>query len=201
MATVTVNALAAEVPFRAEKLVTRDGKRVDERRETCWMAEPGVGGLAYSGKIMSPTPFTPAVSAIRDELFEETGEMFDCALLNLYPDGSTACKYHTDPDLGRLWARDSVIVSVGETRRFAFRKLGATDAEAHWFRLRSGDCVHMFADCNDAYEHCVMRAGSPPRLWDILFFYIFYRRLHHHLFQVEATLNPQPSTTLALTCS
>ena len=49
----------------------------------------GVGGLAYSGKIMTPTPFTPAVAAIRDELYEETGELFDCALLNLYPDGST----------------------------------------------------------------------------------------------------------------
>jgi alkylated DNA repair dioxygenase AlkB len=87
---------------------------------------------------MRPTPFTPTVARIRDELYEETGERFDCALLNLYPDGSTACKYHTDPDLGRLWARDSIIVSVGETRRFAFRRLGATDAEAHWFRVRSG---------------------------------------------------------------
>ena len=122
------------------------------------MADEGVGGLAYSGKIMSPTPFTPVVAEIRDELYETTGERFDCALLNLYPDGSTACKYHTDPDLGRLWARDSIIVSVGETRRFAFRRLGANDAEAHWFRVRSGDCIHMFADCNDAYEHCVMRA-------------------------------------------
>ena len=32
---LTVEALAAEIPFRAEKLITRDGKRVDERRETC----------------------------------------------------------------------------------------------------------------------------------------------------------------------
>lgn len=156
---VTVADLAAEVPFRAEQLVTRDGRRVDERRETCWMAEDGIGGLAYSGKIMQPTPFTPLVAAIRDQILEETGERFDCALLNLYPEGAVACKYHTDPDLGRLWARDSVIVSVGETRRFAFRKIGAaSERDAHWFRVRSGDCVFMFADCNDNWEHCVMRA-------------------------------------------
>ena len=59
---LTVEALAAEVPFRAEKLVTRDGKRVDERRETCWMAEDGIGGLARSGKVMSPAPFNRVAS-------------------------------------------------------------------------------------------------------------------------------------------
>ena len=147
-----------EVPFRAEQLVTRDGRRVDERRETCWMADPGVGGLAYSGKVMSPTPFTPAVAKLRDWIWRRTGQRFDCALLNLYPSGGVACAYHTDPDLGRLWARDSVIVSVGETRRFAFREIGDAERDAAWFRVRGGDCVWMFADCNDAYEHCVYSA-------------------------------------------
>ena len=155
---LTVDGLAAEVPFRAEQLVTRDGRRVDERRETCWMAEPGVGGLAYSGKVMSPTPFTPTVAKLRDWIWRRTGQRFDCALLNLYPSGGVACAYHTDPDLGRLWARDSVIVSVGETRRFAFRKIGDDERDALWFRVRGGDCVWMFADCNDAYEHCVYSA-------------------------------------------
>ena len=150
--------MVEEVPFRAEQLVTRDGRRVDERRETCWMADPGVGGLAYSGKVMKPTPFTPAVAKLRDWIWRRTGQRFDCALLNLYPSGGVACAYHTDPDLGRLWARDSVIVSVGETRRFAFREIGDQERDAAWFRVRGGDCVWMFADCNDAYEHCVYSA-------------------------------------------
>ena len=132
---------------------------MDERRETCWMAEDGIGGgLAYSGKVMSPAPFTPTVRKLRDAIEASTGERFDCALLNLYPGGDVACKRHRDPDLGLLWARDSIIVSVGETRRFAFRELGKNEDEAHWFRLRSGDCVWMFANCNDDWEHCVMRA-------------------------------------------
>ena len=155
---LSVQTLVEEVPFRAEQLVTRDGRRVDERRETCWMADPGVGGLAYSGKVMKPTPFTPAVAKLRDWIWRRTGQRFDCALLNLYPSGGVACAYHTDPDLGRLWARDSVIVSVGETRRFAFREIGDQERDAAWFRVRGGDCVWMFADCNDAYEHCVYSA-------------------------------------------
>jgi alkylated DNA repair dioxygenase AlkB len=118
--------------------------------------------LAYSGKIMAPTPFTPLMTRLRDEIYDVTGERFDCALINLYPDGECACKWHKDPDLGRLWARDSVIVSVGETRRFAFRKdttsVKSDVASDHWFRLRGGDCVWMFGACNDTWEHCVMKA-------------------------------------------
>ena len=164
---LTVESLAREVPFKVEQLVTRDGARVDERRETCWMADEGVGGLAYSGKVMRPTPFTPSVDALRQLVERKTGQRFDCALLNLYPERSVACKYHKDPDLGRLWARDSVIVSLGETRRFAFRKesSGVREKRApeHWFRVRGGDAVWMFGDCNDTWEHCVMPGESDVR--------------------------------------
>jgi hypothetical protein len=46
---IDVNEVRDTVPFRSEKLQTRDGRSVTERRETCWMADPGIGGLAYSG--------------------------------------------------------------------------------------------------------------------------------------------------------
>eukprot|EP00873_Tetraselmis_striata_P040865 jgi/Tetstr1/461129/TSEL_006268.t1 len=155
-------ALVGEVPFQAEMLVTRTGKRVQERRETCWMAEAGIGGLAYSGKIMQPVPFTPLVRKIRDQVHDATAQYFDCALLNLYPDEETACKWHSDPDHGRLWATDTVVVSIGETRRFNFREImenGTTNAEEpHSFRLFHGDAVWMMRDCQDAFQHCVMRA-------------------------------------------
>jgi hypothetical protein len=42
---ITVDVLRAEIPFKSEQLVTREGVRVDERRETCWMADAGVGGV------------------------------------------------------------------------------------------------------------------------------------------------------------
>ena len=122
------------------------------------MADPGVGGLAYSGKVMKPAAVHARGCQTQRLIWRRTGQRFDCALLNLYPSGGLACAYHTDPDLGRLWARDSVIVSVGETRPFAFREIGDQERDAAWFRVRGGDCVWMFADCNDAYEHCVYSA-------------------------------------------
>ena len=50
---------------------------MDERRETCWMADEGVGGFAYSGKVMPPEPFTPAVERLRDYLHAKCGVRYD----------------------------------------------------------------------------------------------------------------------------
>jgi len=61
-----------------------------ERRETCWVADKGVGGLAYSGKIMNPIPLPPCIDRIRCRIEELTGIRYDCALINLYPDGDCA---------------------------------------------------------------------------------------------------------------
>eukprot|EP00622_Pseudochattonella_farcimen_P006411 FR742212.1.p1 GENE.FR742212.1~~FR742212.1.p1 ORF type:complete len:261 (+),score=18.44 FR742212.1:128-910(+) len=154
----SLTQILAEVPFQPEMLVTRSGKQVPERRETCWMAETGIGGFVYSGKTMAPVPFTPAVRRLRDALYARQGIFYDCALLNLYPDGESACKYHADPGHGTYWAFDSVIVSFGETRRFCFRR--PTEEEAHSFHLFDGDCAHMFGDCQDEFEHSVMKSEN-----------------------------------------
>lgn len=63
---------------------------VSERRETCWMADEGIGGLAYSGKIMAPVPFTANVAKVRDIIEKETGIYYDCCLINWYDDGECA---------------------------------------------------------------------------------------------------------------
>lgn len=63
---------------------------VAERRETCWMADEGIGGLAYSGKIMAPVSFTRNVAAVRDAIEKETGIYYDCCLINWYDDGECA---------------------------------------------------------------------------------------------------------------
>jgi len=99
-------------------------------------------------------------------------------LINYYPDGDSACKWHTDPgvnssalliesfadllsktDHGRLWSLEEAVVSVGETRRFNLRQLtGANeDLDQYSYYVCSGDVMHMFADCQDRFEHCVLK--------------------------------------------
>ena len=100
--------LSREIPFSHELLITRTGDAVTERRATCWMADEGVGGLAYSGKMMRPVPYTPAVASVRDAVEAVSGHRFDCALINWYEDGDCACAWHFDPDHGECPPRDKV---------------------------------------------------------------------------------------------
>mmetsp|Transcript_37120 Transcript_37120/g.50236 ORF Transcript_37120/g.50236 Transcript_37120/m.50236 type:complete len:321 (-) Transcript_37120:297-1259(-) len=166
-----VDEMKEEVPFTAESIVTKGGKQVKERRWTCWMAEPGIGAFSYSGKFMAPVPMSPAVTRLRDAIFASRGDFFDCALLNWYPDGDSACKYHSDPETDTMWSRTTAIVSLGETRRFNFRPIlddGMTSSEGstHSFDLLDGDVVEMFGECQESYQHCVLRSGegSSPRI-------------------------------------
>ncbi|KAL7466319.1 hypothetical protein ACHAXS_006621 [Conticribra weissflogii] len=46
--------LLQTIPFHFDTLTTRTGNSVIERRGTAWLAEEGIGALAYSGKLMPP---------------------------------------------------------------------------------------------------------------------------------------------------
>ena len=157
---ITMEEIDSEVTFRQDTFTTLKGDKVLERRLTCWMADKGVGGLAYSGKIMPPVAFTRSVARVRDYIHDQTGIYYDCALLNFYRDGNCACKYHSDPDHGKIWSRDTVVVSIGETRRFNLRKINknakCNEDDPHSFHVKHGDVLYMFGDCQDLFQHSVM---------------------------------------------
>ena len=62
------------------------------------MADEGVGGLAYSGKVMRPTPFTPSVDALR-QLVERKPARVRLRVTELVPGGPWRASVR--PDLGR----------------------------------------------------------------------------------------------------
>ncbi len=137
----TVKSLLSAIPFSFDTITTRTGSKVEERRGTAWVAEEGIGSLAYSGKLMAPHSLPPIVAnAMRQvergildhdgheqlEIYcEEIGKYFDCALCNHYPNEESACKFHTDPEHGTYWERLTCVVSAGDAdvRKFAFRPI------------------------------------------------------------------------------
>ena len=170
---VTVEELVGEVKFEADDVRTASGALVKERRLTAWQVDDvaAVGPFLYSGKAMPPTLMSPAVARVRDAVAAATGVSYDCVLLNLYPEGSSAMRYHSDPDQGTLWGFDTAVVSVGETRRFNFRRIGGllkgargdndNEEEVHSFRVFDGDVTHMFGNCQSTFQHAIMRADVP----------------------------------------
>ncbi|KAG2454789.1 hypothetical protein HYH02_000624 [Chlamydomonas schloesseri] len=145
----------AEVRLNRDTIYLEDGsKAVEESRLTGWQSDIGAT-FKYSGKEMIPDPsgMTPAVRQVRDELQRLTGVWYDSVLINYYGDGKCGMRYHVDPLYG-VWSPESAVVSIGDTRTFIFREI--TDYDSRWqYRVRNGDVVRMWGDCQDRLQHCV----------------------------------------------
>lgn len=159
-----VEKLHRVIPFQKDTIVTRTGTSVEERRATAWLAEDGIGALAYSGKLMPPKLLSPIVRDIMRDVETKLGigdhPYFDCALCNYYPDSEAACKFHTDPEHGSMWERLTCVIAFGDSRRFAFRPATSWDDGRNSNRpavidLFPGDIVRMDGQCNDDYLHAV----------------------------------------------
>ena len=193
----TLKSLLSEIPFNVDTITTRTGSKVEERRGTAWVADEGIGSLAYSGKLMASHVLPPIVSeAMRrveqgilahdpheqlEICCQEIGNYFDCALCNHYPNGESACKFHTDPEHGTYWERLTCVVSAGDddVRKFAFRPIPDLN---EWDKFETkklqkdtghqnddngngiipaviplfpGDVVKMDSECNDLFHHAV----------------------------------------------
>ena len=176
---LSVDQLEKEVDFNIERVRTKSNTIVEERRRTAWEGDTHVHPFEYSGKSMTRKDWSPSVRRVRDELSKRTGVYYDCCLLNLYPDGESAMRFHSDPDQGILWEYETAVVSVGATRRFAFRDIpsssknhhhhnnnsvgnggNASSSTPHVFTLMSGDVTEMINDCQQRYQHTVKTADD-----------------------------------------
>lgn len=161
---LTLDNLKQQVSFQKEQIITQNNQRVQERRETAWQGEDFVPEFAYSGKRMERKEFSPVVRNVRDYLRDNMGSYYDCCLLNLYPDGDSGMRYHSDPDQGTVWGKDTSVVSVGATRRFSFRHIPSAGmknvSQPHNFVVMDGDVTHMFDECQFLYQHAVKTADT-----------------------------------------
>ncbi|CAM9162516.1 unnamed protein product [Discosporangium mesarthrocarpum] len=161
-----VDDFRGEVAFERDEIMLGEdkSKRISESRLTAWQS---CGGLefSYSGKVMSPSPFSPNVLRLKDALHQHTGVLYDGVLLNLYETRSSAMRYHSDPDVGTVWTSHTTVVSVGDTRQFALREIG-DHSRRHMYHVFSGDAVIMGEGCQERYQHCIKVAKGEvnPRI-------------------------------------
>jgi alkylated DNA repair dioxygenase AlkB len=167
----SVAQLSSEINFRTDHIRTTTSQEiVPERRKTAWQGDEHVGPFYYSGKSMERDEWSPSVRLIRDQLLKCTGQYYDCCLLNLYPDGGSGMLYHIDPDQGTLWDYDTAVVSIGATRKFAFREIpkDKRSSQPHNFVVMHGDVTYMFDDCQERFQHTVknsdLKSEIAPRI-------------------------------------
>ena len=168
---LTVPNLLQQVDFQMDTIRTPSNKLVPERRQTAWEGDEHVAPFEYSGKRMPRQSWSSLVRKVRDTLQEQMGTYYDGCLLNHYPDGGSGMRYHIDPDQGTVWDYSTTVVSVGATRKFAFRESLSTFSDSlsssssslkpHVFTLMEGDCTEMFGDCQSRFQHTVRTAEMP----------------------------------------
>ena len=163
-AAASVQSLVTELPIATDEIASGSAKpsvaRVTEDRGTCWLSDEELP-FEYSGKRMAPSGRVTQfghVACIRDSIGTSLGRHYCSVLVNHYPDGGSGMRFHSDPGQGEQggWGNSTAVVSVGASRLFTFRRSDDPHVRAT-FAVRHGDVLHMHSDCQEAWQHSVVR--------------------------------------------
>jgi len=142
---------------------TNNSFECNELRATTWMSDNLNTTLEYSNKVMKPINLTPTILKIRETLYDKFNIYFDSVLVNYYPNGNVGMRYHSDP-IEHKWDTNFIIMSFGGSRKLIFREIKDINTK-YSFDMNNGDCIHMFNDCQDLYQHSVRKQkNSLPRI-------------------------------------
>ncbi len=141
------------------------GKRVAVPRLDVWYGDIG-HPYRYSGVRFDPQPWSPTLSAIKNELEAREGLTFNSVLANLYRDGQDSVAWHSDdePELGQNPIIASL--SLGAERRFAFRHKTRKDLEPLRLDLPSGSLLIMAGATQHHWQHQLAKTARSvgPRI-------------------------------------
>ncbi len=120
---------------------------------------------SYSGIVMQPHTWTPALTYIREEIETVCTEVFTTVLLNLYRDGRDSNGWHADNE--RELGRNPVIasLSLGAERQFQLRHNEKKEM-AQKINLEHGSLLIMGGATQQYWKHQIPKTAKPvgPRI-------------------------------------
>jgi alkylated DNA repair dioxygenase AlkB len=134
------------------------GREVDSPRLSRWIGDPGAV-YTYSRTRFEPRPWPASLRAVRQRLREGLGMDFDSVLANRYRDGRDRMGWHSDdePELGPRPCIASL--SLGATRRFAFKPRG--EGGRLNLDLPHGSLLVMAGETQTRYRHALPGTARP----------------------------------------
>ncbi len=139
------------------------GKKVVTKRKVAWVADPNFS-YTYSGVQKYPDPWTPEVLSIKYAVDKIAGCTFNACLLNLYHHGSEGMGWHSDDEKELDSQAPIASVSLGGTRKFAFKhKLDQTTCSLN---LENGSVLMMHAPTQLFWRHSLLKTKreTEPRI-------------------------------------
>lgn len=157
-ADMLMQALLQDVRWEVHR-IRMFGRMVDSPRLSSWIGD-AEASYRYSGTRFAPQPWLEALQPVRTRLQDETGHPFNSVLVNRYRSGNDAMGWHSDdePELGAQPLIASV--SLGATRRFAFKHRDDA-ALKQTLELGHGDLLLMGGDTQRHYKHALPRTARP----------------------------------------
>ena len=150
-------ALVSEIPWEIHR-IRLFGREHASPRLSCWIGDPGAA-YRYSGSLFEPRAWPPVLLPVRERLEELLGVEFNSVLANRYRDGQDSMGWHSDdePELGP--APMIASLSLGATRRFAFKHRQTQDKLV--LELPHGSLLTMSGATQRHYRHALPHTTKP----------------------------------------
>lgn len=139
------------------------GKLITTKRKVAWVGDAGCS-YTYSGVKKFPQAWTADLLHIKHNLESLTHSAFNSCLLNLYHDGDEGMGWHSDDEKELDSAAPIASVSLGGTRKFAFKhKLDKTSVSLF---LEDGSVLLMQPPTQEFWQHSLTKTKRPvaPRI-------------------------------------
>jgi alkylated DNA repair dioxygenase AlkB len=152
-------ALRTSIDWRQEEIVLW-GKRCRQPRLIAWHGD-GDARYRYSGLALTPQPWTPALSALRQQVEALAGARFNSVLLNLYRDGRDHMGWHSD-DERELGPQPLIAsLSLGARRMFQLRHRQRAELAIQSIELGDGSLLLMDGTTQAHWKHRIRRESRP----------------------------------------
>ena len=139
------------------------GKLITTKRKVAWVCDAGCS-YTYSGVKKFPQAWTADLLHIKHKLESLAHSTFNSCLLNLYHDGDEGMGWHSDDEKELDSAAPIASVSLGGTRKFAFKhKLDKTSVSLF---LEDGSVLLMQPPTQEFWQHSLTKTkrAVAPRI-------------------------------------
>lgn len=160
--TLLFDQLLQSLDWQADQIMMF-GKMITTKRKVVWVGDSDCS-YTYSGVKKNPEAWTPELLQMKAQLEKLAGCVFNSCLLNLYHSGEEGMGWHSDDEKELDPKAPIASVSLGASRKFAFRhKIDKTKAS---IILENGSVLMMQPPTQEYWSHSLVttKLATPARI-------------------------------------